>query len=956
MRRFELISLSILIALVCLLVSSSAISDESRTSAVPPIVKNTEREAEGPQGKTGKGLDGVSVRDGRVTIDVTDVTITQLLKKIAELSKINLIFDPDIEGAVSTKMTGVTVEEALKELCRNRAMVFQYMPETNAYRILSVGVHASQKESVSAASMDKASLKPHAPASLREAAPSGVGEKLYDSKGRLLYKPRELLIKFKRGVTRQQMDDVHLALGSTLIKTMDRINLHRVKVRDGVSEKEAIALYGASGIVETAERHALRYKCETLPNDPDFGMQWGLKNTAQTGADIHAPEAWDIVSGGKEVLIAVIDTGLDYSHPDLQGRIWMNPGEVPANGVDDDQNGFVDDIRGWDFAGASKNNPVADNDPMDKDSHGTHVAGIIAAQRNNGIGVAGVFSKARVMVLKVQADDDDTMEDYNIIDALDYARAKGARIINCSFGGESPSQSEYEAFEDLKSAGILAVCAAGNGDNYDKGINMDNPGSQKTYPAYYAHSTEPSYPPLDNIISVAASDQDDNLASFSNYGRNSVDVMAPGVTIYSTCLNETYCPNQGTSMATPHVTGIAGLILSRNPALTYAQVKSAILDNVDHLLPSIADKLITGGRVNAFTALSSIRLPGDLTGDGRIQLDDLILSLHILSGMKPAFSANTATEVNGDGRIGMGEAIFILQWIAGLRGNSPPALSPIGNKSIPVNMKISFTISATDDDGDTLTYSASGLPSGALFDAATKTLTWTPAYSQSGIYPVTFKVEDGHGGSDSETILITVTYAPPTFTVADYYPLNVGDWWDYNYNASGNIRRRLISGTKEINGVTTKIKEDYDGSKDYYTADQSGIWLYGGYAITDVFTGEIIYESPARLMQNNAGIGTVTTSPSRYSFPYGGTMYHVDVTSVTTILGIEDVTTANTTLKDCIKVSNRVTQYIEELQQTITDTIDYYWFYKGVGPVKESSAGDLYVITGSHINGVTTNY
>ena len=780
-------------------------------------------------------------------------------------------------------------------------------------------------------------------------------ERLHDSKGRPLYKSKELLVRFKKGTTREQMDNLYHALGSKVIKAMDHINLHRVKIKDGLSEKEAIALHSAFSIVDIVEKHALRYKSETLPNDPNFGWQWGLNNTGQTvygavgksDADIDATEAWSTVSSGKEILIAVIDTGVDYNHPDLQGRIWMNPGEVPANGVDDDQNGFVDDIRGWDFAGSSENNPVADNDPMDKDGHGTHVAGIIAALRNNGMGIAGILSKAKIMVLKVEADDATTMNDFDIIGAVDYARAKGARIVNCSFGGETTSQLEYEAFERLKSAGIIAVCAAGN-----DGLNLDNPGAEKTFPAHYAHSTDPSYPPLNNLISVAASDQNDKLAVFSNYGQNSVDVMAPGINIYSTCLNGTYCFKQGTSMAAAHVTGIAGLILSRNPALTYTQVKSAILDHVDPL-SAVADQLIYGGRVNAFSALSSIRMPGDLTGDGQIQLDDLILGLQILSGMAPTFSSNVAADVSGDSRIGLEEVIFILQWMADLRGNSPPVLSKIGNKTIPETMTISFTISATDEDGDTLTYSASGLPSGALFNAATKTFTWTPTYSQSGTYPVTFKVEDGHGGSNSETMIITVIDAAPLFTAADYFPLNVGDWWDYSYNTPGNIRRSRISGTKEINGVMTKVKESYDGTKDYYTSDQNGIRLYGEYAISDAFTGEIIYGTPALLMQDNAGIGSVTTSTSWYTFPYQGNVYHVDVTSVTTVLGIEDVATANTTLKDCIKVSNRVTQYISG--QTI-DRIDYYWFYKGVGPVKESIADGQYVITGSYVNGVTTNY
>ena len=290
---------------------------------------------------------------------------------------------------------------------------------------------------------------------------------------------------------------------------------------------------------------------------------------------------------------------------------------------------------------------------------------------------------------------------------------------------------------------------------------------------------------------------------------------------------------------------------------------------------------------------------------------------------------------------------------------TPPELNLIGNKTIDEASELSFSISASDPDGDTLTYSASVLPTGATFDSNTSEFSWTPTSSQSGTYNVTFTVTDSMGESDSETITITVSDKPPVFNAIEYFPLNVGDWQDYKIN--GSIERSRISGEKLIGGVTTKIRLYVDGQKEYYTSDQDGIKLYGQYLITEYYTGDIIFETPLLLMRNNATIGTSPVSTTTYSFTIyvpdsGSVTANVDLTSTTVVLGLEDVVTENSTLKDCIKVSTQFTQYIREAKVTITGDATYYWFYKGVGCVKQSSGSDTYIITESYVNGVNKTY
>jgi subtilisin-like proprotein convertase family protein len=282
----------------------------------------------------------------------------------------------------------------------------------------------------------------------------------------------------------------------------------------------------------------------------------------------------------------VIDTGVDYNHPDLVANMWHNTLD-PIDGVDNDGNGLVDDYYGADFA----NN---DGNPMDDNNHGTHVSGTIGAVGNNGIGVVGVAWNVKIMALKfLSASGSGYTSD--AIDCINYARTHGAKILNNSWGGGGYDSALFNAIVAAKNAGIIFVAAAGN--------NASNNDTTAAYPANYA---------VDNVVSVAAIDRNNNLASFSNYGATTVDLGAPGVSILSTTPNNTYSTFSGTSMATPHVSGALALVWAANPTLTYSQVIARVLNNVDPI-SSLSGKTVTGGRLNVFKAIGSTP-PPDVTG------------------------------------------------------------------------------------------------------------------------------------------------------------------------------------------------------------------------------------------------------------------------------------------------------------------------------------------------------
>ena len=368
-------------------------------------------------------------------------------------------------------------------------------------------------------------------------------------------------------------------------------DLNVIDLPEDLPVKEAVQHYKASSEVEYAEPDFLLQSAAS-PNDPSFSRLYGLDNTGQSGgvpdADIDAKEAWNITSGSPTTVVGVIDEGVDINHPDLKNNIWVNADEVPANGIDDDHNGYVDDHNGYDFA----HNDASVYDAADGDDHGTHVAGTIAAQGNNGIGVAGVDWRASIMVCKFMGPNGGYTSD--AVEALNYAVANGAVISNNSWGGGYPSQSLQYAISRADAAGHLFVAAAGN-----NGSNND------TTPSYPASYTNP------NIISVAATDHRDVLASFSNFGATSVDLAAPGVNIMSTLPGNRYGSYSGTSMATPHVTGVAALVKSQRPTLSDEQLKAQILQFAEPN-NSVQGKVATGGRLNAYSSLAQVIAPDDI--------------------------------------------------------------------------------------------------------------------------------------------------------------------------------------------------------------------------------------------------------------------------------------------------------------------------------------------------------
>ncbi len=395
------------------------------------------------------------------------------------------------------------------------------------------------------------------------------------------YVPGEVLVRFKAGAQANQINAVLASEGATVIKHYWINDVHRIKVKD---TEATVASLGQNPLVRYAEPNHIVHTMAT-PNDPSYPQLYGLNNTGQTGgtadADIDAPEAWNITTGSSTVLVGDIDTGLDYNHPDLAANVWTNPGEIAANGIDDDANGYVDDVHGINTITGSGN-------PMDDHYHGTHTAGTIGAVGNNGVGVVGVAWNVKILACKfLNSGGSGTIADAT--ECMQYTTAQGVKLTSNSWGGGGYDQSFQDALTAAENAGILFIAAAGNAAS-------DND-SVPNYPSNYPNS---------NVIAVAATDHNDALASFSSYGATTVDVAAPGVNILSTypISQGSYGTISGTSMATPHVSGLAALLWSQNPSLTAAEVKSRILLTTDSK-PGLAGKVLTGGRINAYQALTA---------------------------------------------------------------------------------------------------------------------------------------------------------------------------------------------------------------------------------------------------------------------------------------------------------------------------------------------------------------
>ena len=349
-----------------------------------------------------------------------------------------------------------------------------------------------------------------------------------------------------------------------------------------------------SGLFEYVQPSYIYTHC-LVPNDVRFtdNTLWGLRNTGASGgvagADIGAVAAWDLSTGSTNVIVAVVDTGIRYTHRDLAAQMWHNPGETAGNRIDDDADGFLDDVFGVNMITRS-------GDPMDDNDHGSHVSGTIGAAANDGQPMVGVAWKVRLMGCKFLASDGFGSSDDAML-CIDYAVAHGAKVINASWGGGPFERALLDTLTAARRKGVLFVAAAGNDFN-------DNDRTP-FYPACYR---------LDNVIAVAAIDRADRLASFSNFGATTVHLAAPGVDIYS-CLSSfdsAYEAFSGTSMAAPHVAGVAALILGRFPNASVSELRERLLSTVVRI-PTLEGKTTTGGRLNAYRALSA-------TPDGSLEV------------------------------------------------------------------------------------------------------------------------------------------------------------------------------------------------------------------------------------------------------------------------------------------------------------------------------------------------
>ncbi len=418
------------------------------------------------------------------------------------------------------------------------------------------------------------------------------------------YQNRRLLVRYKEGTSTFKKDAAHFSVGAYVVQSFEvPSNLEVVEVAKGISLDAAQDFYREDpNVLYVEPDYPVHAYLEpppanpTPPNDnndpphdttvdPRYAEQWGLNNTGQAGGtadvDINAPELWEKITGDKSIVIGIIDTGVNYNHPDLAKNIWVNPGEIPGNNIDDDANGVVDDVHGFNAIDST-------GDPMDDHGHGSHCAGVIGAEANNKEGGRGVMQDVTIIGCKfLSATGGGSTA--GAIACLNYFRDLKNRAQNPvdifatsnSWGGGPSSQALEDAIREHQELGILFVAAASN-DGQDNDL-VD------TYPADY---------PLANIISVAATDNKDEKAWFSNYGKRSVHIGAPGVDILSTVLGSNYEQMSGTSMATPFATGLAGMIKASYPDLDYIHVKNLLMAG-GVPTAALADKTVSGRRIRA---------------------------------------------------------------------------------------------------------------------------------------------------------------------------------------------------------------------------------------------------------------------------------------------------------------------------------------------------------------------
>ena len=467
--------------------------------------------------------------------------------------------------------------------------------------------------------------------------------------------------------------------------SVDLSRFYFIRYTENIDPNVLAKSFSESELVEYAEPQFARRLCYS-PNDPYLvtGVQWAVTK-------IQAQKAWDVTKGSKDVIIGIVDTGIDWTHPDLAANIWTNSKEIPNNGIDDDKNGYIDDVRGWDFGGlGSGTNPTPDNDPNEERAdHGTHVAGIASGVTDNGIGIAGVGFNCKLMPVKVSQDNQrDASGPYVLYgyQGIVYAADNGAQIVNCSWGGGGFSKYENEIVQYANQKGTLIVAAAGNNSIF----------RDSYYPAAYDH-----------VLAVGSTDQNDNRSTFSNWGYY-LDVCAPGTQIVSTWKGSTYVYLDGTSMASPCVAGVAALVKSVYPNFTADQVGEKVRvssDKIDDVNGYFAGRL-GYGRINAYRAVTisspSVRLISETMddktyGNGNTVLEageKIKLNVYLKNFLDVAQNL-TVTLTASSSYIKITKGTFSVNSAATLQefNNSADAFEFEIDKTTPLNTEIYFTLS-----------------------------------------------------------------------------------------------------------------------------------------------------------------------------------------------------------------------------------------------------------------------
>lgn len=508
------------------------------------------------------------------------------------------------------------------------------------------------------------------------------------------------------------------------------------------------------------------HEAPVFPDDPSFAQQWHLHNTGQTGgtpdADIDAPEAWAVTTGSADVVVGVLDTGLDLTHPDLLANLWINPGESgdgkESDGIDNDGNGYIDDVYGWNFVTQTAA-------PQDDHGHGTHTSGTVGAVGGNGVGVSGVCQTVRLMGLKfLSATGSGTSSD--AIEAIRYATQMGATLTSNSWGGAGFSQALLDAIEEADAAGVGFVAATGN-----SGVNTD------LYPEYPGSFQVP------NVISVAATDSSDALVWFSNYGQTTAHLAAGGLQTLSTGLGGSYVLNSGTSMAAPQVAGAAALLKAANPALTFYQIKEMLLEQVDPQ-PSLQGKTTTGGRLNVAKAMVPATGP------------QLVIASHVIEDIGTG---------NNDGIPSPGETVRL---VVTLRNNGGFSAEQVqANLSLPTSL-VGLSLLQTQASYDTLLPTEKALPTAGAFeielDAALAPTDWPlrldlfDAQGRSWGYDLTLKIRTV---STISGVVTKTTGGDPV--AAATLTLTGPETWTTETQADGSYSLNVTNGTYQIQASAT---------------------------------------------------------------------------------------------------------------------------------------------------------